>query len=96
MGEAPEVAQAAHRYEDEIQFIGMAGGASVESMQAFVDQHNLDFPHTVDTNGSLWARFGVTGQPAWLFIDDSGTTDLRFGSIPPDELESILEELAED
>jgi peroxiredoxin len=94
MGEAPEVAQVAHRYEDEIQFIGMAGRSGEEAMQAFVDQHSLDFPHAVDTDGSLWARFGVTAQPAWAFIDDSGTVDVRFGSIPTDELESILQELA--
>lgn len=72
----------------------MAGRDSVPPMRGFVDQYGLEFfPHTVSEDGSLWARFGVGGQPAWIFIDDSGGYETFFGSMDEASLTQTLDEL---
>jgi len=50
-------------------------------------------PHTVSEDGSLWARFGVAGQPAWLFIDDDGEVETHLGPMDEASLTQKLEEL---
>lgn len=72
----------------------MAGRGSTEDMQAFVDEHALAFPHAVSEDGSLWDRFGVPFQPAWVFVNDDGRTAVIQGSLPLDELRRHLDELA--
>jgi hypothetical protein len=62
-------------------------------MQAFVDEFGLGFPQAVTEDGSLWARFGVAYQPAWVFVEDSGETTLVPYELPRAELERVLDEL---
>lgn len=71
----------------------MAGLAAPGAMRGFVAEFGLDFPQAVSVDGRLWAEFGVTGQPAWVFVDDSGRTDLYPYDLPRAELERILEHL---
>jgi hypothetical protein len=72
----------------------MAGRDSLPPMRGFVDQYGLDFmPHTVSEDGSLWARFGVAGQPAWLFIDNKGEVETHLGPMDEASLTQKLEEL---
>lgn len=64
-------------------------------MRAFIDRHDLDaFPHLVDDDGSLWARFGVVSQPSWLFVNDDGTTWSLFGGLGEDGLQGEIDKLA--
>jgi len=42
-------------------------GRSEVAMQAFVSKYNLNFTNLNDSDGSLWARFNVPWQPAYLF-----------------------------
>lgn len=65
-------------------------------MRDFLDRHGLDglFPHVADPEGELWDRFGVRGQPAWAFVDDSGEAELVFGALSDDELRERLDGLA--
>lgn len=74
-------------------FVGMGGLAAPGAMKGFVETFDLGFPQAVSVDGRLWASFGVGGQPAWVFIDDSGQTDLYPYELPRDELEQILENL---
>ncbi|MFM8304429.1 MAG: TlpA family protein disulfide reductase [Actinomycetota bacterium] len=75
--------------------VGMAGNGATTSMQDFVDRHGLDgIPHTVDTDGSLWAEFGVRGQPAWVFLDRQGRSTVVFGELNGDDLRRRLDALA--
>jgi len=51
-------------------------------MREFVSDYGVGaFPHIVDTDGSLWQRFGVTQQPAYAFIDNSGRIDVVRGEL---------------
>lgn len=63
-------------------------------MRDFVARHHLDFfPQVADTDGSLWQRFGVRGQPAWVFVDRQGNPTLNYGPLSEDELGSRLDAL---
>lgn len=71
--EAPDVAQAQADNPD-VTFVGVAGLGEVKAMREFLhDYHVGGFEHLVDDDGSLWRRFGVVQQPAFAFIDDSGS-----------------------
>ena len=64
-------------------------------MQAFVDRHGLSgIPHIADESGVVWERFGVLNQPAWVFIDDSGGTEVVFGRLGEGDLGARLDALA--
>jgi hypothetical protein len=76
-----------------VAFVGVPGNDSIDNMRAFVDEFGLGFPQAVTEDGSLWARFDVAYQPAWVFVDDSGETTLVPYELPEDELERVLDDL---
>lgn len=42
-------------------------------MRDFVARHDMGhILHLVDPDGTLWRRFDIPGQPAWVFIDAKG------------------------
>ena len=56
-----------------MEFVGVAGRDSTEAMQAFIDSTGVGgFEHIADLDGSAWATFEVTTQPAFVFVDDQG------------------------
>lgn len=64
-------------------------------MREFVDRYGLgDMPQAVDEDGTLWGRFGVTYQPAWVFIDDDGSVRVHPGALAGPDLDDALTELA--
>jgi thiol-disulfide isomerase/thioredoxin len=70
---APGIGQVAAA-NSKITFVGVAGRADVGSMQAFVSKYNLNFTNLNDADGSLWARFNVPWQPAYLFYRADGSS----------------------
>jgi peroxiredoxin len=84
--------RAARQYP-EIQFLGIAGRDDTDAMQEFVDRYGIDFPTLVDKDGSQWRYFGVTGQPAWVFVLPDGTARRVLGAPSESELEAILDAL---
>lgn len=85
----------ARQYEGRVPVVGMAGRDSTGPMRAFVERHGLgDLPHAVDDDGSLWARFGVRAQPAWVFVDRSGKTETVFGPLATPQLRARLDAIA--
>ena len=73
--------------------MGVPGNDSREAMQGFVDEYGLGFIQAVTEDGSLWSHFGVAYQPAWVFVDDDGTTSLVPYELPRTELEATLDRL---
>lgn len=91
--EAAHVAEAVRDHGGQITFVGMAGHDTDQAHRDFVDEHDLgDMLHVVDEDGSLWSRYGVSYQPAWVFIDDDGATEVVAGGLY-DDLESRLQAL---
>lgn len=80
--EAPHVAAAVAAYGDRVTFVGMAGHDTDDAHRSFVAEHGLDgMVHVVDDDGSLWAHYGVSYQPAWVLIDDDGTAQVVAGGL---------------
>lgn len=83
--EAPHVAEAVAAHGDRITFVGIAGHDTDDAHRAFVVEHGLeDMLHLVDDDGSLWAQYEVSYQPAWVFIDDGGEVQRVAGGLYED------------
>jgi thiol-disulfide isomerase/thioredoxin len=70
---APAVSQVAAA-NPKVTFVGVAGRSDAAGMQGFVSKYNLNFTNLNDADGSLWARFNVPWQPAYLFYRADGTS----------------------
>ena len=57
-----------------VTFVGIAARSDVGAMQDFVSKYHLNFTNLNDADGSLWARFNVPWQPAYLFVKPDGTS----------------------
>jgi thiol-disulfide isomerase/thioredoxin len=71
--EAPGVGRVAAA-NPQVTFVGVAARSDVTAMRDFVSRYNLNFVNLDDTDGSLWARFNVPWQPAYLFVKPDGTS----------------------
>lgn len=71
--EAPSVSQVAAA-NPRVTFVGVAGRADVAAMRDFVAKYHLSFTNLNDADGSIWARFGVPWQPAYVFERSDGTS----------------------
>ena len=84
--EAPYVAKTQADNPDVV-FVGVAGLGETADMRDFVEDYKVgEFEHLADLGGSLWQRFGVTQQPAYAFIDDTGTVEVVRGELGEDGL----------
>jgi thiol-disulfide isomerase/thioredoxin len=85
--EAPDVAEVAAEYEDRATFIGVPGRGETADMREFVADTGTDgLTHVVDADGSLWQRFGVVSQPAYVFVGADGTVQAFGGSLDRESL----------
>jgi thiol-disulfide isomerase/thioredoxin len=71
--EAPNVSQVATA-NPKVTFVGVAARADVGQMEGFVSKYNLNFTNLNDADGSIWARFKVPWQPAYVFLRPDGTS----------------------
>jgi thiol-disulfide isomerase/thioredoxin len=71
--EAPNVSQVAAA-NPKVTFVGIAARSDVGQMENFVSRYNLNFTNLNDADGSLWARFNVPWQPAYVFLRTDGTS----------------------
>lgn len=94
--EAPHIKKAAEEHGDDVTFVGIPGKGEVSEMNKFVADHKLGgFEHAVDSDGSLWSKFGVAAQPATAFIDKTGKVDVVPGVISEADLNKRIGELAD-
>jgi peroxiredoxin len=78
-----------------VTILGVTAKDTDEAMRAFVERHGLeDMVQLVDDDGSIWARYGVAYQPAWVFIDADGEVGVVAGALGEDALAERLEDLA--
>jgi hypothetical protein len=70
-----------------VTFVGVAGLDKLPPMQQFVTKYPVDnFTHLADTDGVVWAKFGVTHQPAYAFIRPDGNIDVVKGPLSEADL----------
>jgi thiol-disulfide isomerase/thioredoxin len=71
--EAPGVSQVAAANPG-VTFVGVAAHSDVAATQNFVSKYNLNFTNLNDTDGSIWARYNVPWQPAYVFYRADGSS----------------------
>lgn len=85
-GEAPAVGGIAAA-NPSVSFVGVAGLDQVPAMRAFVAKHPVNgFTELADTDGAVWARFGVTRQPAYAFVRADGDVAVVGGPLTAADL----------
>ena len=73
--------------------MGIAAHDSESAMQNFVSARGVDgFPQINDGAGTLWARYGVSYQPAFVFISADGT-QTTFGALGQQAIADRIAEL---
>src|ERR1700738_4870963 len=71
--EAPGLSQVAAA-NPAVTFVGVAAHSDVGAMQDFVAKYHLNFTNLNDADGSIWARYNVPWQPAWVFYNSDGAS----------------------
>lgn len=92
--EAPEVAEALAELPDDVRVVGVAGRDDVGPMEEFVARHGLeDITHVVDADGSIWGSYGISYQPAWVFVEPDGNATVAPGALGRDGLLRAVDEV---
>ncbi len=76
-----------------VRIIGVAWNGSEQSMQEFVAKHQLTFGNIKDNDGLVFAQFDVAYQPAWVFIQQDGTSETNLGAMDEVALSKMLNKL---
>ncbi len=64
-------------------------------MEEFVSETGVEgFDHIADEDSEIWTTFGVTSQPAFVFINDDGATETLISALGVDGLTERIEALA--
>lgn len=71
--EAPSVAAVAAA-NPAVTFVGVATRADNGALQNFVAKYGLNFTNINDADGSIWAKFNVPWQPAYVFLRPDGSS----------------------
>lgn len=94
--EAPFIARMAKEHGDEATFVGVAALDDVPAMREFADRFGFDaFTNLNDEKSAVWARFGVTAQPAFAFISASGEVEVVKGTVTEQDVVRWLETRAQ-
>lgn len=95
-GEADDVVAAAGALDGKVEVIGVAGRGEVPEMEDFVsDTGTGALTHVVDADGSIWSSYEVFAQPAYAFIDDSGSVEVFVGALGEAALVERMTAMAE-
>ena len=61
---------------------------------SFVEELGVgDIEHLFDETGEVWSRFGISSQPAWIFINDDGQIDTQIGALGTEGMLAALSDL---
>lgn len=94
-GQASQTAKLADKYEDKVNFLGVAGLDKTAPMNDFVRAERVgNFPHLNDQEGSVWRKFGVTKQSSYVMLDKNGKTVHEGAPSTPAELDKLVADIA--
>jgi hypothetical protein len=83
------------KFGDQVNIVGVAGRDDLRDMEEFVSRTGVEgFDHIADEDSEIWTIFGVTSQPAFVFINDDGTTETLISALGVDGLTERIEALA--
>ncbi len=83
-------------YGDQVNFVGVAGRDELAAINEFIETLDVsDFEHAVDVDGSLWASYGITTQPSFVFINDDGQASTHVGALGVAGMQERLDALVD-
>ena len=82
------------QFGSDVNIIGVGGRDSVEDMQSFITEYEVSgFEHISDEDTQIWFEFGVTSQPAFVFINDDGSSETLISSLGKEGLTERIQAL---
>jgi peroxiredoxin len=88
------VDEVAHRYQGEVQFVGVSNNDTVSEGRKYQRHFGVPYPLANDSSGRTWAAWGVPYQPVTVVVDEHGRVVRRFdGGIEDKDLAPVLEYL---
>lgn len=94
--EAPFIADMAKVHGDKATFVGVAAQDQVGAMRGFAERFGIgDFTNLNDKDAAVWARFGVTAQPAFAFVSANGRVERVNGTVTEQEIVRWLDTRAQ-
>jgi thiol-disulfide isomerase/thioredoxin len=93
--EAPGVSSVAAA-NPKVTFVGIDGANDAAGAAGFVSKYNLNFTNLSDADGSIWARYNVPWQPAYVFYRADGTSTFvnnPTSAMPQEELQERVSAL---
>ncbi|MGE0880885.1 MAG: TlpA family protein disulfide reductase [Acidimicrobiia bacterium] len=92
--EAPEISATVAKYQDRVNFVGIAGLGKAPEMRKFVSETRTSaFVHLDDTNGTIWKAYGIYAQPSFAFITAGGRVQTFTGSLDAKSLAKVIDQL---
>lgn len=93
---APSIAYLNGEYHgQDVVIMSVAGthqGATAESTAAFIREHGATWMHVLDTDNSVFSRYGVQGTPSYFIIDRSGRIVSKFqGYVATDAFSTAID-----
>lgn len=83
------------QFGDQVTILGIAGRDDLRDMKEFVAEFGVGgFEHVADEDVEIWKAYGITTQPAFVFINDDGTTETLISALGLEGLTSRVEALA--
>lgn len=65
-------------------------------MEEFIVDYDLaGFEHISDPVGTVWAAFGITAQPSYIFLSSDGTISRQIGSLESSQFDAALQQLVD-
>jgi len=91
--DAPLVARVAAAHPA-VTFVGVGAQDRLDALREFTAKYGVDgFTELADTDAAVWARFGVTRQPAYAFISPDGKVEVVKGSLSEADLSARVQAL---
>ncbi|OIJ16235.1 hypothetical protein BKP35_04485 [Anaerobacillus arseniciselenatis] len=91
--EAPELEAFNEEFKDQMNLFVVVRGEPVRTVQRYVDETKSNKTYLFDFNTEIGRKFGVTGQPETLVINEEGIIIDHFvGAVSRDFLAGKLEE----
>ena len=91
--ESPLLGSAAKKYDEDVQFLGVAVNDSEDKVSTFSRRSGMDYLIGLD-DGSIASAYKVNGIPATFFIDGDGrVVDTWIGAISEENLTTRIEKL---
>jgi len=89
------------RYGDRVAFISVmwvdvSDKVSLEAARRFIEENGVDWIHVVDSDGSVFWKYGVEGTPTYVILDSGHVEVARFigSGTSEQELEDALQRAA--